>query len=264
MAVVYIHKRLDNGDVFYVGAGRSSSRAFDLKSRNKYWRNIVNKHGHEVCITHDDICIEEAFSIEKYLISFYGRIDLKTGTLVNLTDGGEGTINKSKESIEKQLNTAKKNGTYEEMCERIKRVSKRDRSGINSLVRKDVYVYNMNGDFVSHYITRSSFADKVGSNCSKVSHVIDTGYQVKRHFVFSKYMGEKLHPDQYKICDLSKRGKKNSPKKGISLMEISTGKIIKFNSYREASLFLGRLKYFVSQCIRFKRFIQGDYKIILN
>jgi hypothetical protein len=34
---------------------------------------------------------EDAFFAEKFLISFYGRIDLGTGCLRNVTDGGEGT-----------------------------------------------------------------------------------------------------------------------------------------------------------------------------
>lgn len=33
---------------------------------------------------------EEAFDLEKYCIALYGRIDLGTGILRNLTDGGEG------------------------------------------------------------------------------------------------------------------------------------------------------------------------------
>jgi hypothetical protein len=33
---------------------------------------------------------EEAFDLEKYCIALYGRVDLGTGILRNLTDGGEG------------------------------------------------------------------------------------------------------------------------------------------------------------------------------
>jgi hypothetical protein len=97
MAIVYIHRRKDIEDsflnVFYIGIGRNESRAKTKKSRNFYWKNIVNKYGYDIEITHKDICYEEACSIEKYLISFYGREDLSKGKLVNMTDGGDGSIN---------------------------------------------------------------------------------------------------------------------------------------------------------------------------
>jgi hypothetical protein len=90
MAIVYLHKRLDNDEIFYVGIGRDESRAHQKKSRSIHWKNIVKKHGYKVIISHFDIIWEEACVIEKYLIDFYGRIDLNNGTLCNLTEGGDG------------------------------------------------------------------------------------------------------------------------------------------------------------------------------
>jgi hypothetical protein len=90
MAIVYLHRRLDTNDVFYVGIGAQSKRAYLKIGRNKHWHNIVNKFGYSIEITHDNIIWEEACSIEKYLISFYGRNDLSNGSLCNLTDGGDG------------------------------------------------------------------------------------------------------------------------------------------------------------------------------
>jgi len=103
MAIVYLHRRKDNNEVFYVGIGTSKKRPYQNTGRNKYWHNIVNSVGYSTEITHKDICKEEACAIEEYLISFYGRKDLGLGTLCNVTDGGDlntGRI-KSKESIEK-------------------------------------------------------------------------------------------------------------------------------------------------------------------
>jgi hypothetical protein len=94
MAIVYIHRRLDIEDdfknVFYVGIGKSEKRAMNTQKRKKFWNNIVNKHGYKIEITHKNVCWEEACSIEKYLISFYGRKDLGLGNLCNMTDGGDG------------------------------------------------------------------------------------------------------------------------------------------------------------------------------
>lgn len=54
-----------------------------------------------IIILHENLEWEEACRIEKELIAFYGRKDLGTGILRNLTDGGEGMPNPSKEIREK-------------------------------------------------------------------------------------------------------------------------------------------------------------------
>lgn len=91
MATVYRHIRLDVNKVFYIGIGKSDKRAYDKNGRNQYWKNIVNSTDYRVDILFDDLTWEEACEKEKEFISLYGRIDLGKGTLVNLTDGGEGS-----------------------------------------------------------------------------------------------------------------------------------------------------------------------------
>jgi len=93
MAIVYQHVRKDNGQVFYIGIGKKENRSKEKFGRSKHWHSVVKKYGYKIQITHKDICWEEACKIEQYLISFYGRKDLKKGELVNKTDGGEGAIN---------------------------------------------------------------------------------------------------------------------------------------------------------------------------
>jgi len=103
MPIVYQHIRKDNNNVFYIGIGKSIKRAKERYGRNVHWKSIVNKHGYTVSITHENICWDEAKSIEKYLISFYGRKDLGLGVLSNKTDGGDGVLNivRSEASIAK-------------------------------------------------------------------------------------------------------------------------------------------------------------------
>lgn len=91
MAILYRHIRTDKNQPFYIGIGETEERAHNKKNRTKIWKNIANK-GYETEILFDDLTWEQACEKEKEFIALYGRRDLGTGTLVNLTDGGEGTL----------------------------------------------------------------------------------------------------------------------------------------------------------------------------
>lgn len=104
----YVYRHLKPcGEVFYIGIGKTKNfkRAYEKSNRNKYWKNKVKKYpDYEVQILKTGLTKEEANHIEKILISWYGRKDLNEGTLVNMTDGGEGVENliQSKESKKKR------------------------------------------------------------------------------------------------------------------------------------------------------------------
>ena len=90
---VYVHRRADDGQVFYVGKGTERprhkrplhERAVSRDARSQWWHRVVAKHGRiaEVVASFvDDVAAQE---FEKALIARYGR-----RSLVNLTDGGDG------------------------------------------------------------------------------------------------------------------------------------------------------------------------------
>lgn len=91
---VYQHIRLDTKEIFYVGigTGRNFYRSREKARRNSHWTRIVEKYGYLIEIVIANISFEDACVIEKELIQQIGRVDLGKGTLVNLTDGGDGTI----------------------------------------------------------------------------------------------------------------------------------------------------------------------------
>ena len=103
-----MHIRQDNKEPFYIGKG-CKKRAYVKSRRTTYWKNIVNKYGYEIIILEENLTEEEALIKEKEWIAKYGRKDLKKGTLVNLTDGGETTNGyiHTKEAKEKMSNNRK-------------------------------------------------------------------------------------------------------------------------------------------------------------
>jgi len=112
MACVYKHIRIDTNDVFYIGIGKTLNRAYSKYNRNKYWKNIVNKNNGVFLIEllHTDLTWEEACQKERQYIRQYGRSDICSGTLCNLTDGGEGISNlKHSEETRLKISIAAKN-----------------------------------------------------------------------------------------------------------------------------------------------------------
>jgi hypothetical protein len=84
MFYTYLWLRED-GTPYYVGKGKGD-RAFISDGHNIHRPKTSDR-----IIVQDFESEEDAFEAEKFLISYYGRTDLGTGCLRNLTDGGEGT-----------------------------------------------------------------------------------------------------------------------------------------------------------------------------
>jgi hypothetical protein len=93
MAYVYRHIRVDKNEPFYIGISKRKRRAADISDRNnKIWRRIVAKTDYEVEVLFDDLTWDEAKEKEREFIGLYGRIDLGTGILANMTNGGDGRL----------------------------------------------------------------------------------------------------------------------------------------------------------------------------
>lgn len=100
MYYLYKHNRLDNGNPFYIGIGTKNiiktthygiyKRAYTKHGRSKYWQNIVTKYGYKIEIIYEHESLDIIKQKEIDYVKLYGRLDLKTGILVNLTDGGDG------------------------------------------------------------------------------------------------------------------------------------------------------------------------------
>ena len=92
MTTVYRHIREDKDEPFYIGIG-SVNRAKSKHERNSIWNKIVAKTKYSIEILLECDTREEAMEKEKEFISLYGRKNINTGCLANMTNGGEGTVN---------------------------------------------------------------------------------------------------------------------------------------------------------------------------
>ncbi len=110
---LYTHFRLDISKIFYIGIGTKNkndlkygyyTRAFNKTKRNSYWKSIVKLNpNYEINIILESDNYEEIKNKEIELIKFYGRKDLNLGYLANMTNGGDGQVNRIVLDKTKQL-----------------------------------------------------------------------------------------------------------------------------------------------------------------
>ena len=86
---VYAYYLKSTGEIFHIGKGKNNRYKEKTQHRNQYFKNMINKHGEDVDvrILKDKLTEEEAFALEKELITQYKAIgQCKT----NLHEGGCG------------------------------------------------------------------------------------------------------------------------------------------------------------------------------
>lgn len=110
---LYRHIRLDKNEPFYIGIGTKNEkrhtkveteylRAYSKDRLNNMWNKIINKTNYEVEILLESDDYEFIKQKEIELVALYGRKDLGTGCLANLTGGGEGVGKLSAETAKKK------------------------------------------------------------------------------------------------------------------------------------------------------------------
>jgi hypothetical protein len=114
----------EDGTPYYIGKGKGN-RAY-----RKHWRSksrggyFTPPEKDKILILKDNLTEEEAYKHEIYMISVFGRKDLETGILRNMSDGGEGA---------KGVPSWNKGGTIPEYQKEINRqmMKKRYENGYN-------------------------------------------------------------------------------------------------------------------------------------
>ena len=106
---VYAYIRED-GTPYYIGKGQKY-RAWD-KHRIKGKGVHLPKNLSHIVIMSENLTEFGAFALERRYIRWYGRKDLNSGILLNMTDGGEGCSNDSQETRRKKSLPGILNGMY--------------------------------------------------------------------------------------------------------------------------------------------------------
>lgn len=203
MAYLYRHIRLDKNIPFYVGIGDNSDnnykRAYSSQNRNNYWKNIVAQTPYKVEIMLDNLTWEEACDKEIEFISLYGRNDLKKGSLVNMTDGGEGQQGKIMSLEQKtKISQAKKGHscflkpkkTYKSKGQKLPR-NEQWVLNFKKSKCKPILQYDLQGNFIKEWESAKEAAGFLNIFQSNIHRVINKDGKKCNNY-FWKYKNNEL------------------------------------------------------------------------
>lgn len=206
---VYRHLQADTGTPFYIGVGKKEGNTLDrmyrransTKYRNNFWNNIVNKHGFisEILVESDDDNFIKKKEVE--FISLYGRKDLGSGLLCNLTSGGDVNFSRSKASIALQLETAKNNGSLKVAIDRVKKY--RFNSG-EATRNKPVSLYSIDGIYINTFDSMYKCSLHIGCSIASINLCLKN----KKHygiFLISELRVQKLDTTKYVLSSGKER-----------------------------------------------------------
>jgi hypothetical protein len=180
LPILYRHIRQDKNELFYIGIGESESRASEKRGRTAAWKNIAKK-GYDIEVLFDDLSWEQACEKEIEFIALYGRRGNKTGTLVNMTDGGEGTIGYRHSDITKEKCRMATSGTNHPFY------NKKRPDHSEKMVGENNPCYGRTGENHPLFGKQGYWKDK--NRPDKAKKVIYNGLEFVSQTALAKYLG---------------------------------------------------------------------------
>lgn len=275
---------------FYVGKGKGKRYKYHLKEATGIIDKRTNSHKTnrikkiirlgsfpetKIVFRTDDE--NEAFSKEKELIKLYGRRDLGTGCLTNLTEGGDG-VSGHKVSIEtrllqSELSRGSNNNMYgkkhSKEAIRIMKEKRRARKFIyhhteewkeylrknnpGRITSKPICQFNIEGNLVNYWSSCNKAAKAL--NCNRTNILKSIG---KHHISYGYYWRHPNDPfikDNFltNVQDLNQKRLKNHHERKVIQMDLK-GKIIKiWKSQLELKRALGLNNPTISNILTGKR-----------
>jgi len=243
MAIVYRHRRLDNNQIFYVGIGKEEKRAYSKSGRSGWWRNITKNIKYKVEVLIRDLSWEDSCELEVLLIKEYGRQDIDTGILINLTDGGEGTSGaKPSETTRKiQSDKAKKRASEDKgHLEKARKVK----------LETGIRIKELTTGIEFNLVDSQKYFDIPKTTISKNSLIGNPLRSAKFNGLnFTRLKGQKK--DDMCVLNILPITKRTAPTNNRLVLDTSTG--IFWNSIYEASV------VYNIQITKLKRKLSGKY-----
>lgn len=167
--VVYFHINPIKQEIFYVGFGYTR-RPYSKCGHTKWWHRTIKKYGIMVVIAHENLNITDAVSLERKYIKQIGRRDLKLGTLINMTDGGEGSFGfKHTEETKEKLRRVKRSqelknrlsiiqkDLWNKKTEKEKKENQINQKNIKTIIQKDLA-----GNFIKTWVSLRQIERELG------------------------------------------------------------------------------------------------------
>lgn len=195
---IYRYIRLDTNQPFYIGKGTVrcvDKWGYPVKSyRIRYWRAFDKVRNHickgimaktkyeiEIIYEHDDLL--HICEKEKEFIGLYGVVFDGSGTLVNLTTGGEGCYRIDPEARKRHVAIRHKNGTY---------------VAPNMVA---VHMYEPSGEYIESFQSMHGFHKKYGVG-NPAGEDVCCAATIKKSlfgYLFSRERVDRLSASEYKI-----------------------------------------------------------------
>lgn len=246
---LYIHYRHDKNEAFYVGIGTNSKntnydRALCYKKRSELWKRIARKTTYSIMIIDEDTDKQNILNKEINYIKILGKKKDKTGTLSNITDGGEGvrgftiswTDEMRKAASERLRHRVIKDSTREKLRENIKTREFYGQSA--KYVSKPIYrIDNITGEILEEFLNSVEAGKKYGISASSINAAVRKGF-ISMGYKW-KYKDENLQKQiDEKIINKPKKERKKQVSPNSILVigtHIEDGSEIVFSSLRSAA-----------------------------
>lgn len=240
----------------YVGKGKGKRnlehfKPYSLK-QNSHKNKTLLKYNCDTLILMSNLSEDDAFSEEKRLIELIGRKNIKTGSLLNLTSGGQGVSGYiySEEQLEKRSknNIGDKNNFYGK---------KHKPDSFKKFKRPVNQIDKITGKVINTFDSLSIAAKETSSDENHIRDCCNGNRKTHNGFRWSDDSSDYINTR-------TTNTKKSNKKRKISKLNLKNEFLEEFDSISEASRISGISKSNIIGCLKHRKRTAGGFIWIYN